>query len=82
MAEKRTLRGFSGKILKHRDLVNLDHPRTGLLLMGIKCQRVDGVVGYRICLTHRRSSVRTWVDSYEKGFELNVLIFISPHCMP
>ena len=26
--------------------------------------RVDGVVGYRICLTHRRSSVRTWVDSY------------------
>ena len=26
-------------------------------------ERVDGVVGYRICLTHRRSSVRTWVDS-------------------
>ena len=28
--------------------------------------RVDGVVGYRICLTsvHRRSSVRTWVDSF------------------
>src|SRR5882762_5989137 len=28
-------------------------------------QRVDGVVGYRICLTsvHRRSSVRAWVDS-------------------
>ena len=25
---------------------------------------VDGVVGYRICLTHRRSSVRAWVDSY------------------
>ena len=27
--------------------------------------RVDGVVGYRICLTsvHRRSSVRAWVDS-------------------
>ena len=24
---------------------------------------VDGVVGYRICLTHRRSSVRAWVDS-------------------
>ena len=26
--------------------------------------RDDGVVGYRICLTHRRSSVRAWVDSY------------------
>ena len=26
-------------------------------------QRVGGVVGYRICLTHRRSSVRTWADS-------------------
>jgi hypothetical protein len=25
--------------------------------------RDDGVVGYRICLTHRRSSVRTWVVS-------------------
>ena len=25
--------------------------------------RVGGVVGYRICLTHRRSSVRTWADS-------------------
>lgn len=23
----------------------------------------DGVVGYRICLTHRRSSVRAWVES-------------------
>ena len=26
-------------------------------------ERVDGVVGYRICLTHRRSSVRAWVES-------------------
>ena len=25
--------------------------------------RVGGVAGYRICLTHRRSSVRSWVDS-------------------
>ena len=25
---------------------------------------VDGVVGYHFCLTHRRSSVRTWVDSF------------------
>ena len=30
---------------------------------GDQPKRVDGVVGYRICLTHRRSSVRTWVDS-------------------
>ena len=27
-------------------------------------QGVDGVVGYRICLTHRRSPVRTWLDSF------------------
>ena len=26
--------------------------------------RVGGVVGYRICLTHRRSSVRSWADSW------------------
>lgn len=26
--------------------------------------RFDGVVGYRICLTHRRSSVRAWVESF------------------
>ena len=26
-------------------------------------QRFDGVVGYRICLTHRRSPVRAWVES-------------------
>jgi hypothetical protein len=30
--------------------------------------RVDGVVGYRICLTHRRSSVRAWVDSLFASF--------------
>jgi hypothetical protein len=34
--------------------------------------RVDGVVGYRICLTHRRSSVRAWVDSY--FLDLQVMI--------
>ena len=27
------------------------------------CHRFDGVAGYRICLTHRRSSVRSWVES-------------------
>jgi hypothetical protein len=26
--------------------------------------RFDGVVGYRICLTHRRSSVRSWVEPF------------------
>ena len=30
----------------------------------LKYMRFDGVVGYRICLTHRRSSVRAWVESY------------------
>ena len=30
----------------------------------ICCYRFDGVVGYRICLTHRRSPVRTWLESF------------------
>ena len=37
-----------------------------MLLMEPATERhawVGGVVGYRICLTHRRSSVRTWADS-------------------
>ena len=33
-------------------------------------QRVGGVVGYRICLTHRRSSVRTWADSFFQCFSM------------
>ena len=33
-----------------------------------RCYRFDGVVGYRICLTHRRSPVRTWLESFFCSF--------------
>ena len=38
---------------------------------------VDGVVGYRICLTHRRSSVRAWVDSYFESLLMHLLLYKS-----
>ena len=34
-------------------------------------QRFGGVVGYRICLTHRRSPVRAWVESFLLAGPLN-----------
>ena len=45
--------------------------------------RVGGVVGYRICLTHRRSSVRTWADSFFQCFSMGEVdcfhpLFLSP----
>ena len=46
------------------------------LLIQLVERRVDGVVGYRICLTsvHRRSSVRAWVDSLFLHPAINVFI--------
>ena len=47
-----------------------------ILLTRVIRRRVDGVVGYRICLTsvHRRSSVRAWVDSLFVHSTTNVFI--------
>ena len=41
----------------------LDGNRVDLMFGSIVGRGVDGVVGYHFCLTHRRSSVRTWVGS-------------------
>ena len=47
-------------------LIVLTQQVSGFGPHGLACtcfQRFDGVVGYRICLTHRRSPVRAWLES-------------------
>jgi hypothetical protein len=66
LMNRRKVKDDLGTIRPRRQVVS--KPRHGSLKAFGLCHlafryRFDGVVGYRICLTHRRSSVRAWVES-------------------